>query len=226
MKRSLWMAAAMFLALPLLAQQEDVESDAPEFSPGFSGAPQGQRRNFARNPLEQMEEVFDKAGVPLSQEQKKSLQEIMNEQRQAFREAGERARQTPGERRGMNPQMARMGEAFQGKLLSVLTQKQQQVWKKYQAEQIRQRGGYPALRLMLEEAGSPIAQEQEAALQTEFQDYNRQRRDVQQAAGGKADPAKLKELENQHLARVIKLLNPEQRRALIESRRKDAKNSN
>ena len=80
-------------------------------------------------------------------------------------------------------------------------------------------GGYPALRLMLEEVGAPLSSVQEEQLLAEFRDYNQQRRPLR-GEGGQADPAELQELESQHLSKVIKLLDTEQRRALIQSRRK------
>lgn len=221
MRVPLWFLAALLLALPLAAQQEDLADESPS---GFSG-PAGPPRNFVRNPVERMEEVLAKAGVPLSQDQKKSLQAVMDEQRQSFRQFREQNRQSPQEGRGRSSQAGQMRE-FQEKISALLSADQQAVWKKDQAEQIRRRGGYPALQLMLQEAGSPLGPDQEGALQAEFRDYLQQRRELQQAAGEKADSAKLKDLENQHLARVVRLLNGEQRRALLESRRKEAQPSN
>ncbi len=72
---------------------------------------------------------------------------------------------------------------------------------------------------MLEEVGAPLSSERAELLQTEFREYNQQRRQLR-GEGEQADPAKLQELEDQHLSKVIKLLDAEQRRALIQSRRK------
>ncbi len=208
MKRVVWISLALLIFLPLLAQRGE------DF-----------RR---RNPLEQVQNMLAEAGVPLSDEQQETLQTIMEEQRRAFREqfrqrrqegGGERRRERGGERRGAFGGRGRFGGEMQEKIRGVLTAEQIEVWDNYRNEQIRRRGGYPALRLMLEEVGAPLSSEQAELLQTEFREYNRQRRQLR-GEGGQADPAKLEELEGQHLSKVIKLLDAEQRRALIQSRRK------
>jgi hypothetical protein len=105
--------------------------------------------------------------------------------------------------------------------VAALTPEQQAAWKKYQRDQIIARGGYPALRLALEEAGSPPTSEQETQLQTQFRTYDQQQRELRAAAGAGTPPdaAKMKELETQHLALLIKLLDPAQRKALLDWRR-------
>ncbi len=108
---------------------------------------------------------------------------------------------------------------MQEKIRSVLTAEQIEIWDKYRTEQIRRRGGYPALRLMLEEVGAPLSSVQEEQLQAEFRDYNRQRRQLRGEAE-QADPAELHGLESRHLSKVIKLLDAEQRSAMLQSRRK------
>jgi len=206
MKRAAWISLALLIFLPLLAQRGE------DF-----------RR---RNPLEQVQNMLTEAGVPLSDAQQETLQTIMEEQRRAFREqfrrrrqeggqegGGERRRERGGERRGA------FGGAMQEKIRGALTAEQIEVWDNYRNQQIRRRGGFPALRLMLEEVGAPLSRERAELLQTEFREYNQQRRQLR-GEGEQADPAKLQELESQHLSKVIKLLDAEQRRALIQSRRK------
>ncbi len=212
MKRFAWLSLALLIFLPLLAQRGE---------------------NFRRrNPMEQVQNMLTDAGVPLSEEQQQTLQSIMEGQRRAFREqfrqrrqeggqesSGEHGRERGGQRRGAFGGRGRFGEAMQEKIRSVLTAEQIGVWDKYRTEQIRRRGGYPALRLMLEEIGAPLSSVQEEQLQTEFRDYNRQRRQLRGEAE-QADPAELQGLESRHLSKVIKLLDAEQRRAMLQSRRK------
>ena len=236
MKHWAWMGIVLLLVSPLAAQEEGRGLDFPDHEE-FGAAPDGQRGdrqwdragNFNQNPTDQMEEVLSQAGVPLSDEQKKALETLQNEQREAMRQAFQQsggaqrdgARGAPGERRGGAPPMRRQFEAFQEKLLATLTPAQQDVWKKFQNDQIRRRGGYAALRLALEEAGAPVTPEQEAQLQSLFQSYAEQQRELRRAAGQgvQPDPAQLRQLETQHLTQLAKLLNPAQRRALIEWRR-------
>ena len=204
MKRLAWISLALLVALPLLAQRGE---------------------NFRRrNPMEQVQNMLTEAGVPLSEEQQQTLQSIIEEQRRAFQEQFRQRRQEGGgerggQRRGAFGGRGRFGEAMQEKIRSVLTAEQIDVWDKYRTEQIRRRGGYPALRLMLEEVGAPLTSVQEEQLQAEFRAYNRQRRQLR-GKGEQADPTELPELESRHLSKVIKLLDAEQRRALIQSRRK------
>ena len=203
MKRLAWLSLALLVALPLLAQRGE---------------------NFRRrNPMEQVQNMLTEAGVPLNQQQQEALQAILQEQRRAFMESREqfreRRQQGGGERRGGFGGRGGFGEAMQEKIRSVLTAEQIAVWDNYRTEQIRRRGGYPALRLMLEEVGAPLTTVQQEQLQAEFRDYNQQRR-LLRREGEQAGPAKLKELEDQHLSKLIQVLEAEQRRALIQSRRK------
>lgn len=235
MKHLFWIAVPLLLVPPLPAQQEDMPAESPqehEWGAPASEQPGNQqwggRANPTRNPLERIEEVLSKAGVPLSGEQKKTLHAMMDEQRETMRQRFQQMRERPEERRGGNPQMRQQGEAFQEKLLATLTPEQQDVWKKHQTDQIRERGGYPALRLALQEAGAPLTPEQEGPLQAAFREYNEQRQALRRAAGegNQPDPAKLKELDREHLPRLTKLLEPAQRRALIEWYRNSQKQSN
>ena len=227
-----WIGIALLLVSSLAAQEEGRGMDSPE-DEEIGAAPEGQRGgrqgnragNFNQNPIDRMEQVLSQAGVPLSNEQKKTLATLQNEQRQAFQQRGEAQREgaggAPGERRGGAPPMGRQFEAFQEKLLATLTPAQQDVWKKFQNDQIRRRGGYAALRLALEEAGAPVTPEQDAQLQSAFRSYAEQQRELRRAAGQgvQPDPAQLRQLETQPLTQLAKLLNPAQRRALIESRK-------
>ena len=138
---------------------------------------------------------------------------------------GPRGQGMPGQRLGPNPLLRRQAEAFLEKLLTLLTPEQQDVWKKYQREQTLARGGYLALRLALEEAGAPPSPEQETQLQELFRNYNSHLRQLRGTSGEGAQPeaAQLKAAEDAHLAQVAKVLNPVQRRALLEWRRSTPK---
>lgn len=129
----------------------------------------------------------------------------------------------------MGDAMRRMNEDFQAKVSPILTPAQQEAWQKFQNEQVMQRGGYEALKLTLTLAGSPITAEQEPQIQSLYQEMNQQRGEMFRGMQGPPSPerraemeSKMKELEAATLAKVVKLLNPAQRKALLESRKKQA----
>jgi len=181
-----------------------------------------QRRGMERrDPQAQLRQALEQAGVPLSPQQEEALRALREEQRQRFQEMREQGQpgQTPDSPGGRGSwRGGRLMEDFQNKLMDILTPQQQEVWRLRQAEQVRSRGGLPALRLTLQEAGVPLNLEQEEQLRAAFQEYNRQRRELRQEET--PDPAQAKQVEDEHLAKIAKLLNAEQRRALIQSRRR------
>jgi hypothetical protein len=219
-----------------------------EFS--TSGA-RGGGRPAGPGPVDRINDILTKGGQPLTAEQRGALQALLDAQMEDIRaalepsqaaRAGDSGRSgggqpagagrgggtgapgegaLAGERRPPNPALLRQEEIYLAKLMPVLTAEQQAVWKKHQNDQIRAGGGYPALRLALEEAGAPPTAEQDMQLQAQFQAYNQQLREMRMAAGPGAvpDAAKAKEIETQHLAALVKLLNTEQRKALLEWRR-------
>jgi hypothetical protein len=231
------------------------EFDGSQFGDQGGGGRGGRGNVPARSPVDVIRDVLAKAGLPLTLEQQKTLQAIVDAQQVAQQAAAQQAAQQAaqnssggtsgpsaqagapvgrgsgaggggrgsgpglGPNRGPNRGPSR-GDALQEKLVAALTPEQQTAWKKYQRDQIIARGGYPALRLALEEAGSPPTSEQEAQLQAQFRTYDQQQRELRAATGaGIPDAAKMKELETAHLALLIKLLDPAQRKALLDWRR-------
>jgi hypothetical protein len=189
-----------------LAQQ------APEQQAAAQGAPRGQSAPGAQEQGRMQRGPEGQAG----------------ERPQGRPPGGFRGQGPPGQRPGANPLLRQQAEAFLEKLLTLLTPEQQDVWKKYQREQTLARGGYPALRLALEEASASPSPEQETQLQELFRNYNEQLRQLRAGAGEgpSPDPAQLKAAEDAHLAQVAKILNPVQRRALLEWRRSTQKPPN
>ena len=198
-----------------------------------SGAP-------APSPIDPIRQVLAKANLPLTADQEKALQAIVAAQ-QAAQASQSGAGGQAGAGQGGGGQRAGgqgnaggsaggsgggerrsggggRGNALQEKLVAALSPAQQAAWKKYQRDQIIARGGYPALRLALEEAGSAPTAEQESQLQEQFRNYDQQMKDLKTAAGpgNEPDAAKVKEVETQHLTALIKMLDPAQRKALIE----------
>jgi hypothetical protein len=74
----------------------------------------------------------------------------------------------------------------------------------------------------MEEAGAAFTPEQEKQIQELYAEDARQRGQLMREAQGRPDPAKLDELEKGTLTKVARLLNPAQRKALLDSRTKTA----
>ena len=62
----------------------------------------------------------------------------------------------------MTTEMARMNVELQSKVTDALMPEQQTALKKYQTDQIRKAGGFAAMKLNMQEAGTPLTVEQEA----------------------------------------------------------------
>ena len=71
---------------------------------------------------------------------------------------------------------------------------------------------------MLEEAKAPaLSPEQEQQIGSLYAELNRARVRLAVESGGQADPARTKELETTASAQVLRALNADQRRAMLES---------
>jgi hypothetical protein len=128
-----------------------------------------------------------------------------------------------GERGGVNnPQVAaelqKINDEVLPKIVALLKPDQQAAFKKWQNDEIKKGGGFAALRIVMEEAGAPLTAAQEPEIRALYVEDTQQRFQLQRAGQGAADPAKLAELEKTTLGKVVKLLTPEQRKALLDSR--------
>jgi Spy/CpxP family protein refolding chaperone len=72
----------------------------------------------------------------------------------------------------------------------------------------------------MEEAGAPLTATQEPQIKAFYEEDTQQRAQLRREGQGTADPAKLADLEKATLGKVAKVLTPEQRKALLESRTK------
>jgi hypothetical protein len=67
----------------------------------------------------------------------------------------------------------------------------------------------------MEDAKAPFSDEQTPKVQAVFEDQKKARAELARESQGTPDPAKLKELERQSLTKVVGLLTPAQRTALL-----------
>ena len=110
-----------------------------------------------------------------------------------------------------------MNDALFGKIASApaLDAKQQGVLTKMARTQIRSRGGFDALRISMEDSGAPFTAEQLPQVQALFDEQKKTREGLARESQGTPDPAKLKQLELDTLTKVVRLLVPAQRTALL-----------
>jgi hypothetical protein len=134
-----------------------------------------------------------------------------------------------GQRRGRggagNPQLAaelqKINDEVLPKIVAVLKPDQQATFKKWQNDEIKKGGGFAALKVTMEEAGAPLTSAQEPQIRALYVEDSQQRQQLLRQGQGTADPAKMAELEKATLGKVVRLLTPEQRKALLDSRAKD-----
>jgi hypothetical protein len=104
--------------------------------------------------------------------------------------------------------------------MAALKPDQQAAFKKYLNDETKKAGGFAALKVTMEEAGAPLTAEQEPQIQGFYTEDAQQRQQLQRESQGRPDPAKVAELEKATMAKVVKVLTPAQRKALLDSRTK------
>jgi len=123
-----------------------------------------------------------------------------------------------------NPQLTaelqKINDDILPKLVALLKPDQQATFKKWQNDEIKKAGGFPALKVTMEEAGAPLSAEQEPQIRAFYAEDAQQRAQLQREAQGRPDPAKIADLERGTMAKVAKVLNAQQRKALLDSRPK------
>ena len=114
-------------------------------------------------------------------------------------------------------EMRQMNDALFTKIASApaLNPMQQSVLNKMARAQVRSRGGFDALRISMEDAGVPFTAEQVPQVQALFEDQKNARAALAKETQGTPDAVKLKQLESGTLIKVVALLVPAQRTALL-----------
>jgi len=206
--KHVWILAIYLIATPAFAQ--DTEEALRELGMGgvFANADLSLRElTQANDPVHQLRRFFVEAKMPLSPDQLKRLDAIVEAQKTALHNAGNNESVT-----------SRMNVEFMRRINGVLTPDQNNTWRRFRTEQIMMRGGFPALRFTLEEAQTPLTLDQEREMLAVYTEFNRQVTQLQADAKGTPNRAELDKLENSALGKVVRLLTPAQRKALAASR--------
>ena len=241
MKRLFCLVAFVLAACPLFAQDVDLglggdassllNLPAPRGNTSARGTAPGARgSNTANQPavdrLARLRELLASANLPLTKEQETTLTafltaEIPNMRRtlQARITELEKGRE-PGASPGMDelsPEIIRLNDELLGRMASIsaLDPEQQVFLKKLYKDQVKSRGGLDAIKLTLEDAGAPFTAEQIAQIQPLFDQQNQAKLQLLKETQGTPDKSKLDQLQRETLAKVLRLLNPAQRTALL-----------
>ncbi len=240
MKLCICIFAVLLMATPVFAQEEG----GGGLPSSLFGATDFGARGPQANPMDAVKKFFAQSKVTFSGDQEKAIKPIVEnafkevqqtverlsgqgaangERRDGGADGGQR-RGRGGANLGNNPQLAaelqKINDEVLPKIIAVLKPDQQVAFKKWQSDEIKKGGGFAALKVTMEEAGAPLTSAQEPQIRALYVEDSKQRLQLQRAGQGTADPAKLSELEKATLASVVKLLTPEQRKALLDSRTK------
>jgi hypothetical protein len=202
--------ALIFVSVPAFAQDPE-EAFLRElgmgalFADGNLAFRQLQRGN---DPVEQLKRFFAEAKLPLASTQVRQLNSIVEVQIKALQSSG----QDEDAVRRANRELSRKSN-------EVYTADQRAALRRYRTEQIMMGGGFPALRLVLENAQTPLTLEQEKQASLLYTDLNRQVTQLVRDSKGTTDNVGLDKLENDALGKVLRLLTQDQRKALAASRR-------
>ena len=208
MKRYLWVFALALSTAPVFAQDTE-ESVLRElgmgglFAIGNLALRDVQRGN---DPVQQLKRFFAEEKLPLSSVQERQLNSIVDAQVRALE-----ASQSDESARQVNQEYTR-------KVNEALTLDQQRSLRRYRTERIMTRGGFQALKLILDNAQTPFTPEQETQVQSLYAEFNRQVDQLARDSKGAPDRAQLDKLQSETLGKVVRLMTPTQRRALAASR--------
>jgi len=197
----------LLAATPLHAQDE-----APGGAFAGGGGAQVFTRVDAVNPMDQVKAFLGKANITLNSDQEKTLRPAVEAALKQFREIGDR-------RRGGGEEIKKLNDDLLARISAVLKPDQQVAFKKFQNDEIKKAGGFAALKVVMEEAGAPLTGEQEPQIQGFYNEDAQQRAALMRESQGHPDAAKLADLQKATMAKVVKVLTPAQRKALLDSRK-------
>jgi hypothetical protein len=164
--------------------------------------------------VEQLKSFFADQGLPLTKAQEQKVDAVIEAQQKGMRELAKRV----ADENVSADEARRLNQEYFKQVNAALTPEQQSAWRHYRIEQIRLRGGFPALKTVLEEAGAPLDSAQQKSIAKVFDNFAARRTRLSE---GNAAPSitDIDRLVVAEFDRVVALLSPEQRRALLSSRR-------
>jgi hypothetical protein len=116
-------------------------------------------------------------------------------------------------------EMNRINAELQTKVLATLKPDQQAAFKRHQNDEIRKSGGFAALKLNMDEAGTPLTSDQETQLRALYAEHDHQRREL--VRQNPADSAKIDAQLNADLApKLLRILNAGQKKTLLDAMKK------
>jgi hypothetical protein len=245
MRRLLWMIFCVCLANPVFAQDVDLGlgGDASSLlnlpaprgnTPARGGAARGGAAGRGANAapvdrLVRLRDMFAGANMSLTKEQETALNTLLNAEIPAMRRTLQaritelQRDQSPGPASlpsmdELAPEIIRLNDELLGKVSAApgLSPEQQAFIKKLYKDQVKSRGGLDAIKLTLQDAGAPFTAEQIVQIQPLFDEQNRARLQLlKDSQGQPPDKTKIDQLQRDTLGKVLKLLNPAQRAALL-----------
>jgi len=179
--------------------------------------------------LVRLRDMFAGANMSLTKEQETALNTLLNAEIPAMRRTLQaritelQKDQSPGPASlpsmdELAPEIIRLNDELLGKVSAApgLSPEQQAFIKKLYKDQVKSRGGLDAIKLTLQDAGAPFTAEQIVQIQPLFDEQNRARLQlVKDSQGQPPDKTKIDQLQRDTLGKVLKLLNPAQRAALL-----------
>jgi hypothetical protein len=185
--------------------------------------------------MDQVKTFLARANVTLTSDQEKALRPTVETAIKQLREISDRvgaARGGRGERKGAGgaglaslangpaaEEIKKLNGDLMARITEVLKPDQQAAFKKFQNDEIKKAGGFGALKIVMEEAGAPLTAEQEPQIQGFYNEDVQQRAQLLRESQGNPDPARLADLQRATMAKVVKVLTPAQRKALLDSRK-------
>jgi hypothetical protein len=158
------------------------------------------------DPLLQLRRFFVEAKLPLTSAEERQLKTNIEATMKGLQSAKN------------DTDIRRANQAFTRNLFAALNPEQQTALRRYMNEQIMLRGGFPALKLLLENAQTPLTEDQQSQIIPLYKQFNDQADQLARQGNGNADKDQLEKLENQTLGNVVKILTPNQRKSLTAAR--------
>jgi len=177
--------------------------------------------------LVRLRELLVDANVPLAKEQEAALNSFLNTEIPAMRRTMQQRIAELEKRKGsgaglqnlpsmdeLAPEIIRLNDQLLGKMAAAvaLNPEQQAFVKKLYQDQVKSRGGFEAIKLTLENAGVPFSAEQIGQIQPLFDEQNQAKLQLLKES---PDKVKIDQLQRETLSKVIQLLTPTQRSALV-----------